>query len=107
MWHSSANALRISRSPLPEPAPERMRLQRVVTNAPGALLLFSAEFTIQSWVSRPLNISDTVANICDGLLGFSVPVPAYLHELALPNSLRVILPPARPALQRLTGLSQA
>jgi hypothetical protein len=58
-------------------------------------------------VSRPLNTSDTVANICDGLLGSSVPVPAHLHELALPNSLRVILPSARPALQRLTGLSQA
>jgi hypothetical protein len=29
-----------------------------------------------------------------------------LHELALPNLLRVILPAARPASQRLTGLSQ-
>jgi len=39
--------------------------------------------------------------------GFSVRVPAYLHELALPNSLCVILPAARPALQWLIGLSQA
>jgi hypothetical protein len=63
-----------------------MRLQRVVTNAPGALVFFSAEFTIRSYkVSRPVNKSDTVANICDDLLGFSVPVPAYLDELALPN----------------------
>jgi hypothetical protein len=31
-----------------------------------------------------------VANIFDVLLGLSVPVRAYLHELALPNSLRVI-----------------
>src|SRR5262249_38483315 len=57
-------------------------------------------------VNRPLNISDSAANICEALLGFSVPAPGYLPELALPNSLRMILPPARPALQWLTGSSQ-
>jgi len=51
-------------------------------------------------------MSDTVANICEHLLGFSVPVPAYLREVALPGSRRITLPTARPALQRLTGLSQ-
>ena len=41
-----------------------MRLQRVVTNAPGAIVFFSAEFTIRSYkVSRSVNKSDTVANI--------------------------------------------
>ena len=40
--------------------------------------------------SPPLNISDNVANMLDGLLG-SIPLWAHLHELALSDSLLLVL----------------
>jgi hypothetical protein len=40
--------------------------------------------------SPPPNISDNVANMLDGLLG-SIPLWAHLHELALSDSLLLVL----------------
>ena len=64
-----------------------------------------SRFTHRGRVFPPLNISDNVANMLDGLPG-SIPLWAHLHELALSDSLLLVLLWLRLESSRLRALSQ-